>query len=296
MPSSAARPRPCATCRRVRSSAPRRRAVRPWSSGCGRTCVVPLRGNVETRLRKLEAGEVDATLAGARRPEAARPFVERQRRFSTSTSFCRRSARARSASRPARTMRARARSSPRSTMPIPQRRLPPSAPSSPCSTAPAARRSAAMPASTATTVRFRGIIVKPDGSEAFEVSRQGPSRRWRRRSAPTPAANCKSAPAPTFSSGPEHAPSGDPARSRRATHRYGAAGPRSRRRRRAAPAYRTGRGCRDRRRTVMRRFSSPAPTRRRSPGIGALRNCARFPYSRWAGAAPRPCARLALPM
>ena len=29
--------------------------------------VVPLRGNVETRLRKLDEGVVDATLAGARR-------------------------------------------------------------------------------------------------------------------------------------------------------------------------------------------------------------------------------------
>ena len=34
--------------------------------------VAPLRGNVETRLRKLDDGEADAIILGARRPEAAR--------------------------------------------------------------------------------------------------------------------------------------------------------------------------------------------------------------------------------
>ncbi len=35
--------------------------------------IVPLRGNVETRLRKIEAGEADGNAAGCRRPEAAWP-------------------------------------------------------------------------------------------------------------------------------------------------------------------------------------------------------------------------------
>ena len=46
-------------------------------------------------------------------------------------------------------------------------------------------------------IRFRGIIVKPDGSEAFEVSREGRAARPRSL-APTPAANCERAPAPIF--------------------------------------------------------------------------------------------------
>ena len=85
--------------------------------------------------------------ARGRRAEAARAAPRRRPRSSTSTSSCRRSARARSASRPAPTNGRRARWSPRSTMPTPRRRWPPSAPSSPCSTAPAARRSPAMRAS-----------------------------------------------------------------------------------------------------------------------------------------------------
>ena len=44
-------------------SAPRRCAARRWSSGCGPDLeVVPFRGNVETRLKKLDDGVVDATL------------------------------------------------------------------------------------------------------------------------------------------------------------------------------------------------------------------------------------------
>ena len=61
------------SCRRARRSAPPRCAGRRSPSARGRDLrVVPLRGNVETRLRKLDDGEVDATHAGARRPEAAR--------------------------------------------------------------------------------------------------------------------------------------------------------------------------------------------------------------------------------
>ena len=42
--------------------------------------VVPLRGNVETRLRKLDDGEVDATLLALAGLEAARPGRARDRR------------------------------------------------------------------------------------------------------------------------------------------------------------------------------------------------------------------------
>ena len=135
--------------------------------------IVPLRGNVETRLRKIEAGEVDATLLAVAGLKRLGLLDCRDGDCSTSTNFFRPSGRARSASRPAPTTPRRARWSPRSTMPIPRPRLPPSAPSSPCSTAPAARRSAAMRGSTTARVHFRGIIVKPDGSEAFEVLREG---------------------------------------------------------------------------------------------------------------------------
>ena len=117
-------------------------------------------------------GRCDA--ARRRRAEAARPPRGRDRDARHRANFCPPSARARSASRPARTTPQRARWSPtidRSRHA--RRRWRPSAPSSQCSTAPAARRSAAMPRSAATRISFRGIIVKPDGSEAFEVSREG---------------------------------------------------------------------------------------------------------------------------
>ena len=71
MRSSAARPKACESCRTARSvgtSSPRRQALvkrlRPDLT------IVPLRGNVETRLRKIETGDADATvlaLAGLKR-------------------------------------------------------------------------------------------------------------------------------------------------------------------------------------------------------------------------------------
>ena len=173
--SSAAWPRSCAICREgavVGTASLRRQALvkrlRPDLE------IVPLRGNVETRLRKLEAGDMRCDGPGRRRLEAARPACRPQPRSSRSTSSSRRSAKARSGSRPApdddadpRACRQDRRS------PIPRPRSPPSAPSSPSWTAPAGRRSAAMRAWPLDAVRFRGIIVKPDGSEAFEVLREG---------------------------------------------------------------------------------------------------------------------------
>jgi hydroxymethylbilane synthase len=98
--------------------------------------IVPLRGNVETRLRKIEAGEADATLlavAGLKRLgllAAATALLDIEEFLPA-------------VGQGAPTTPRRARWSPRSTMPTPRPPSPPSALSSPCSTVPAARRSAA---------------------------------------------------------------------------------------------------------------------------------------------------------
>ena len=70
-------------------------------------------------------------------------------------------------------MRARAICWRRSIMPTPAWRSPASARSWPCSTARAARRSPAMRRCNGDSLRFRGMILRPDGSEAFETSRSG---------------------------------------------------------------------------------------------------------------------------
>ena len=134
-----------ASSRRARSSAPRRCAARRWSAPAPRPRGGALRGNVETRLRKLDAGEVDATLlalAGLKRlglAAAATAILPR-------TSFCPRSPRAPSPSRRAPATRAR-----RAARAVDDRdaatALAASAPSWRCSTAPAARRSPAPPPS-----------------------------------------------------------------------------------------------------------------------------------------------------
>ena len=147
--------------------------------------MVVLRGNVETRLRKLEAGEVDATLlalAGLKRlglADKATALLD-MRRVSAGGRAGRDHA-----SRRAGTMRARARCWRRSIMPTPAWRSAASARSSLCSTARAARRSPGMRCLTATRSAFRGMILRPDGSEAFETSRVGSRARcggaWRGR-------------------------------------------------------------------------------------------------------------------
>ena len=109
--------------------------------------MVPLRGNVETRLRKIEAGDADATLlavAGLKRLGllASRDRVARHRRISPR----RRPGRHRHRDPRRRCGDARARRQDQRS-PTPRPRSPPSAPSLPCSTARAARRSAAMRAS-----------------------------------------------------------------------------------------------------------------------------------------------------
>ena len=118
--------------------------------------------------------------AGAGRPEAARPRRRTRPRCSTSTNSCRRSGRAPSASRRAPTMRARATCwraiNHADTF-----------------SALAAERAflAVLDGSCRTPIgghatiaggrlRFRGMIVKPDGSEAFEAAREGDVRRRRK--------------------------------------------------------------------------------------------------------------------
>ena len=107
--------------------------------------VVPLRGNVETRLRKLEAGDIDATLlavAGLKRLgllSAATAIFE-------PGEFVPAVGQGAIAHRnPGRRRRARGRWPSPSTIPIPKPRWLPSAPFSPCSTAPAGPRSAVTP-------------------------------------------------------------------------------------------------------------------------------------------------------
>ena len=108
--------------------------------------VVPMRGNVETRLRKLDAGEVDATLlalAGLKRlglADAATAVLSVEEFLpAVGQGVIAIEARADDARH--------VRCSRRSIMPRPRRRWRPSARSSPCSTAPAARRSPVMPPS-----------------------------------------------------------------------------------------------------------------------------------------------------
>ena len=135
--------------------------------------VVPFRGNVETRLRKLDAGEVDATLlalAGLKRlgladaatavltldefiPAVGQGIIAIETRADDARD-------ARGCSRPSHTR-------------TPARRSSPSARSSPCSMAPAARRSPATRPINAGRLHFRGLIAKPDGSEVFETTRAG---------------------------------------------------------------------------------------------------------------------------
>ncbi len=115
--------------------------------------IVPLRGNVETRLRKLEAGDFDATvlavaglkrlglLAAATSLLDAEEFVPAVGQGAIGIETRDDDAKTR-------------RLSPPSTMPTPRPRLRPSAPSLPCSMAPAARRSAATRALTATPFAF----------------------------------------------------------------------------------------------------------------------------------------------
>ena len=61
--------------------------------------IEPLRGNLDTRLRKLDEGDYDAIVLAAAGPEAARPGAAHPRALRSRRRCCRRPGRARSASR-----------------------------------------------------------------------------------------------------------------------------------------------------------------------------------------------------
>ena len=160
--------------------------------------VVDLRGNVETRLRKLADGEADATLlalAGLTRLGLADRAAEHSRRRRRG---CRRRGRGRSPSRRAPTTRAMlATACADRPSRRPRWRSPPSAPSSPCSTAPAARRSAGSrdrrrPAALPRHHRQAGRQRRARGRAG------GPAPTRRKRSAPMPAARARPARRPGF--------------------------------------------------------------------------------------------------
>ena len=97
-PSSAPRRPRLPSCRPARSSAPRRcgaqaqvRRLRPDLR------VIDFRGNVETRLRKLDEGQADATLLALAGLERLGLAVARDLRFSRPRRCCRRWRKARSA-------------------------------------------------------------------------------------------------------------------------------------------------------------------------------------------------------
>ncbi len=177
MPSSAARPRVLRDLPQgavVGTASLRRQAMvkrlRPDVS------VVPLRGNVETRLKKLEAGEVDATLlalAGLKRLGLADKATAL---LDVAGVSARRSGRAPSPSRRARTMRE-------------SRELLARIDHADTSVALACERAflAVLDGSCRTpigghavidgdAISFRGMILRTDGSEAFETSRTGTRR------------------------------------------------------------------------------------------------------------------------
>ena len=132
-----------------------------------------LRGNVETRLRKVESGEVDATLlalAGLKRLGLAAPrravldldtFLPAAGQGAIAITA--RSGDARALEALGRHLGRRDRRGARR----------PSAPSWPYSTARAARRSQASPGSRRARLRLMGEVLRPDGSERFDISAEG---------------------------------------------------------------------------------------------------------------------------
>ena len=134
--------------------------------------VVSLRGNVETRLRKLDEGEVDATLlalAGMKRLG----LTQHATSIMAVDEFLPAVAQGAIGIEARETTRACARRWRASIMPRRSPRSPASAPSSPSSTAPARRRSAAMPTLEGDALHFRGLIARPDGAAAHDIAGSG---------------------------------------------------------------------------------------------------------------------------
>ena len=211
--------------------------------------VVPLRGNVETRLRKIEAGEADATLlavAGLKRLgllSAAAALLDIDE-FLPAVGQGAIGIETRAGDAATRALVAKI-------------------DDADTATALAAERAflAVLDGSCRTpiggharidggTIRFRGIIVKPDGSEAFEVLREGGRAQAAELGADAGRELKSRAGADFFTPELTGAASPHAARARRAAHRRGAARAGSRGDHRAVAAHRRHGRCRDRRRTV----------------------------------------------
>ena len=171
-----------------------------------------------------------------------------------------------------------ARCSTPSITPRPRPRSPPSARSSRCSTAPAARPIAGHATIAQGRLAFRGLIAKPDGSAAFETAREGAAADAAALGADAGRELKRPRRRRFLRAGVSRASAGDPARARRRAHRRGVARARPRRAGRAAAAGRGDRRCRSRRRPAMPASSSPAPMRRaRSPRIRGAPSSLRLP-------------------
>ena len=138
--------------------------------------IVPLRGNVETRLRKLDEGVADATLLALAGLEAARPRRRRDR-GARRREFLPAVGQGAIGIETRADDRGRANCSRRSITPTRSARWPPSARSSPCSTARAARRSAATRRSSGGT----DPLSRHDREAGRQRSVRGDARRRRAR-------------------------------------------------------------------------------------------------------------------
>ena len=157
----------------------------------------PMRGNVETRLRKLAGGRRRRDAARLRRPQAAGAGATASPRRCRSRRCCPRWRRAPSASRPApTTLRRRELLAPlnhqptalvrhrRARVPGQARRLLPHADRRP-------RRA------RGGRLRFRGVILTPDGAQCHAAAR-GPARGGHHDSARTPPRSCCAKAGPDF--------------------------------------------------------------------------------------------------
>ena len=157
------------------TASPRRQAIAKRARPDLR--IVPLRGNVETRLRKLDAGEVDATilaLAGLKRLglDAHATKIMSVEEFLPAVGQGAIGIETRADDTRTRDIAGAHRSCRYLDGAVPA-----SARSSPCSTAPARRRSAATRRYPATRLHFRGLIARPDGSRRARHRRCRPRAR-----------------------------------------------------------------------------------------------------------------------
>ena len=170
---------PLASCGRERASAPERSPRRPVRLLRPEVEPVPIRGNVDTRVRKAESGEgVDAVIIAAAPSRGSAGSTER-RRSSPSKRCCPRRARAPSPSKRAATTKKRSASPPSPTTAIRIWRLLPNAPSCDGSAAAAGSPSPRLASSKSGKLRLTGLVVDPDrhGAPSGRRSRQPRRRR-----------------------------------------------------------------------------------------------------------------------